>query len=380
MRYDWVVVGAGLTGATLAERLARALDQRVLVVDRRPHVAGNAHDVVDEHGLLLHRYGAHIFHTQSARVWHYLSRFTDWRPYRHRVLGEVDGALVPIPFNLTTLRTLVPADRAAPMERQLVDLVGAGKRIPVLKLLDHPDPHLRELGEFVYDRIFAAYSAKQWGCRPEELDRAVTGRVPVVVSTENTYFNDAYQGIPVDGYTAMVDRMLDHRRITIAVGTDYTAVADRADRVAFTGPIDELLGHRFGPLPYRSLRFETVYHEQEYAQPVAVLNYPDDRPSTRSLEHKHLTGQHHPGTVVTWEYPQEHVPGRTEPYYPLPTAASREAYKAYRSLAEADSRFLFAGRLADYRYYNMDQAVNRALVLFRERLLGGRAAAAAAVG
>lgn len=377
MAYDWVVVGAGLTGATFAERLASQAGARVLVIDRRPHVAGNAHDFHDRDGILVHAYGAHIFHTTSERVWAYLSGFTRWRPYVHRVIGSVDGRLVPIPFNLTTLHALLPqqADR---LERCLLEKVGPGGTIPVLRLLEEEDPELRTLGEFVYEKIFVHYSAKQWGLRPEELDRSVTGRIPIVVSHDDRYFHERHQGIPLDGYTAMVQRMLDHPGITVETGVDFRDLKHRgAARTLYTGPVDELFDFRHGPLPYRSLRFESTTHHKPFVQPAAVINFPDERPYTRTLEHKHLTGQIHSGTVVTTEFPQAHRPGQTEPYYPVPTRESRAQYQAYAALVQMEfPGMLLAGRLADYRYYNMDQAVNRALTLFRTRNVEQQVAAA----
>ena len=372
MDFDWLVVGAGLTGATFAERLASVLDQRVLVIDRRSHIAGNAHDYFDANGLLVHGYGAHIFHTNSQKVWDYLSRFTEWRPYEHRVLGSIDGKLVPIPFNLTTLAALLPGADGERIESLLLEKVGIDQTISVLKLLEHEDPALRQVGELAYEKIFLGYSAKQWGMRPEDLDRSVTGRVPIVVSRDDRYFHDTFQGIPVEGYTAMVQRMLNHDNIVVELGVDYATAreAHSAKRVLYTGPLDELLDYQFQPLPYRSLRFETKHYNQELVQPVGVINFPNDHDYTRTLEHKHLTGQQHEMTAVTTEWPQAHVPGENEPYYPVPEQASRNSYTTYRDMVgKKYPDFMIAGRLADYRYYNMDQAVNRALVLFKERLL-----------
>ena len=381
MNFDWLVVGAGLTGATLAERLADAGQQRVLVIDRRPHLAGNAFDCRHQSGVMMHNYGVHIFHTTSARVWAYLSQFTTWRPYEHRVLGSVDGQLVPVPFNLRTLRALLPPAKASELEGILIDTAGWDGRIPVLRLLEHEDTRLRELGELVWDKIFAGYSSKQWGMRPEDLDRSVTGRVPILVSEDDRYFQDPYQGIPTDGYTAMVARMLDHPNIEVELGTELSAVRRRVtfDRMVYTGPLDELFDYRFGPLPYRSLRFEHRRYNTEFKQAAGQINYPNDHDYTRTLEHKHLTGQKHRYTVVTTEWPEAYEPGRNEPYYPVPAADTRAHYQRYRDLAEANSPgMILAGRLADYRYYNMDQAVNRALTLFRHRIMGAAPAAESA--
>lgn len=357
----------------MAERIASQLGQTVLVVERRPHVAGNAYDEVDEAGVRVHRYGAHIFHTVSQRVWAYLSRFTDWLPYTHRVLAHVDGTDVPLPFNLTTLHALAPRGEAEELERRLVEEVGGGGRIPVLGLLDHEDPTLRRLGRLVYDSVFLRYTTKQWGLRPEEIDRAVTGRVPVVVGRDDRYFRDRYQGIPADGYTAMVQRMLEHPGIVVETGVDFADVvsAVRYDRLVYTGPIDEFFGHAHGPLPYRSLRFEHRTLPVDRHQAVAVVNYPDDRPYTRVIEHAHFADQHLGATTLTTEYPEAHMPGHNEPYYPMPTLDGRRRFARYAAEAAALSgRVVFSGRLADYRYYDMDQAVAHALTVFRNQVVG----------
>jgi UDP-galactopyranose mutase len=375
VRFDWVVVGAGLSGATLAERIATQLDQSVLVVERRTHVAGNAFDFVDDAGVRVHRYGAHIFHTVSNRVWSYVSQFTQWLPYTHRVLGMIDGATVPLPFNLTTLHALVPPPEAEQLERRLVEEVGLEGRVPVLSLLEHTDPRLRTLGELVYEKVFLHYTVKQWGQRPEDIDRAVTGRVPVVVSRDDRYFRDRHQGIPVDGYTTMVGRMLDHPRIAVETGVDFREVVDsvRHGKVVYTGPIDEFFDHAYGPLPYRSLRFEHHTLSVDRFQGAAVVNFPDAAPYTRIIEHAHFGNQHLGATTVTYEFPEAYEPGYNEPYYPLPMAESRQRYARYAAAAaELRGKVFFSGRLAEYRYYDMDQAVAHALTVFRNEIAGAK--------
>jgi UDP-galactopyranose mutase len=369
VHHDWLVVGAGFTGATLAERLATQGDQRVLVVDRRNHIAGNAFDGPGADGQPIHHYGAHIFHTASERVWSYLSQFTDWRPYEHRVLGLIEGDLVPIPFNLTSLHALLPPARAAAVEQSLLAEIGYGGTIPVLKLLEHSDSLLSGFGQFVYENVFANYSAKQWGLRPDQLDRSVTGRVPVIASHDDRYFHDAHQAMPAEGYSVMFERMLAHPNIDVMLGTDHRDVSHEmgAARKVFTGPIDEYFGHCFGDLPYRSLDFRHEYLPVEQAQPVAVINYPNEIGFTRILEHKHLTGVSGPATVLTTEWPQDHVPGTNDPYYPVPREENRALHARYLELAaDTEPEVVFAGRLADYKYYNMDQAVSRALLVFRK--------------
>ena len=362
-----MVVGAGLSGATLAERIATERGQSVLVVDRRPHIAGNAYDEIDGAGVRVHRYGAHIFHTVSDRVWAYLSRFTDWLPYTHRVMGRIDGATVPLPFNLTTLHALLPGPAPA-LERRLIAEVGLDARIPVLTLLEHDDPALRSLGEFVYEKVFLHYTMKQWGFRPEEIDRSVTGRVPVVVSHDDRYFHDRYQGIPADGYSAMVARMLDQPGITVETGVDFRELSDRVgyDRMAYTGPIDEFFDLAYGALPYRSLRFEHTTVEVDRFQAAAVVNFPDQSPYTRIIEHAQFSDQHLGVSTITHEYPEPYERGANEPYYPLPQPENRRRYRQYQAAAaELGGRVVFSGRLAEYKYYDMDQAVAHALTRLR---------------
>lgn len=371
--FDWLVVGAGLTGATLAERIASQLGQSVLVVDRRPHIAGNVYDELDGDGIRVHRYGAHIFHTSSERVWSYLSRFTTWVGYEHRVLASVGGRLVPLPFNLNTLDMLFPAPDAAHLTGLLVNTFGESSRVPVLKLIDHPTPELSELGRFVYDQVFLNYTAKQWGRRPEELDPSVTGRVPVLVSRDDRYFRDKHQALPAEGYTTMVARMLDHPLITVATSTDYAAAASSVKhrRVVYTGPIDEYFFGVYGPLPYRSLRFEHERLPTGPHQPVSVVNYPNEHDYTRILEHRHFAGGSSwaGASTITREYPDEYRPGDNEPFYPLPAEASHQAYRRYADLRdETEPDTVFAGRLAKYRYLDMDQAVNLALQAFDRRI------------
>jgi len=368
VKYDWVIVGAGLTGATLAERLASQRGARVLVVERRRHLAGNAYDHPNPEGLLVHRYGPHIFHTQSREVFDYLSRFTAWRPYVHRVLAEIQGRRVPLPFNLNTLHALYPRRLAERVEEKLVARFGHGARVPILKLKTADDPELAELAAFVYQNVFLGYTRKQWGLAPEELDPAVTGRVPVVVARDDRYFADPYQALPAEGYTRMVERMLAHPRIHLLLGADFKEIEGelRFDRLIYTGPIDAFFDYLHGPLPYRSLRFVWATHRTPAVQPVAVINYPNEHPFTRTTEYKHLTGQESPFTAISYEYPEAHEPGRNEPYYPIPREENRLRYRAYQKEAQKLKHVFFAGRLADYRYYNMDQAVARALKLFRE--------------
>jgi len=371
MSTDWLVVGAGYTGAVIAERIATQLGQQVLVVDRRPHIAGNAYDYVDEHGVLVHAYGPHIFHTNVTRVWEYLSQFTEWRPYEHKTLASIDGQLVPVPFNLNTLDALFPERDAKRLTDALVSEFGLDSRVPILKLRASVSGELADLAEFVYEKVFLGYTTKQWGRTPEQLSSSVTARVPVVIGRDDRYFNDRYQAMPIEGYTAMFERILDHPNITVLLDTDARDViaAEQSARIVYSGAIDELFDHVFGPLPYRSLRFEPVHDDVDRAQPSGIVNYPNDHEYTRITEFKHLTGQQIAGTTRHVEYPIAHEPGRTVPYYPVPVDEALRHYRQYVDLATAEApHVVFAGRLADYRYYNMDQAVFRALSVFDRRI------------
>jgi UDP-galactopyranose mutase len=367
MKYEWLIVGAGFTGCVLAERLASQMGQRVLLVDKRDHVGGNAYDHYDNNGILVHKYGPHIFHTNDARVWAYLSQFTEWRRYEHRVLALIDGKRVPVPFNLNSLQALFPARQAAKLEMLLIKTYGMATNVPILRMRQHSHPEIKSLSEYVYHKVFENYTLKQWGLTPEQLGPSVTGRVPVRVSHDDRYFQDTYQAMPKDGFTSLFRRMLSHSNIEVALNTDYAALPHgiRFDRMAYTGPIDAFFNYVHGELPYRSLRFEFEFSKVERMQPVAVVNYPNDHAYTRITEFKHITGQVSEGTTFVREYPQPHISGKNEPYYPLPLSVSADLYKRYvAEAAKLEGAVLFAGRLADYKYYNMDQATARALALF----------------
>lgn len=368
--FDWVIVGAGFTGATLAERIARGRNERVLIIDRRPHLGGNSHDALNEAGILVHSYGPHIFHTNSNAVWRYLQTFGAWRSYSHRVLAMIDGVAAPLPFNLNSIEKLFPRARADRYIGKLQTRFTPGARVPVLKLMKEDDSDLQTLGRFVYEKVFRHYTLKQWGLLPEELSPSVTARVPILVDRDDRYFQDIHQGIPAEGYTALFERMLDHPNICVMLSTDYSSICGRFEnaRIIYCGEIDAYFDYRFGALPYRSLRlsFETV--DLEYQQPVATVNYPNTESFTRITEMKHLTGQTHPRTTLVTEYPTAHVPGENEPFYPVPRDETRALYNQYNTLARTDDRVIFCGRLGDYRYYNMDQAVGAALTLFEKKI------------
>ncbi len=360
-KYDYLVVGAGFAGAVLAERLASQHGAQVLVVDKRPHVAGNAYDHFDEAGLLVHQYGPHIFHTNSDEIVDYLSNFTAWRPYEHRVLAQVRGRLVPIPINRTTLNRLFGLDlrtdaEAAACLAARAELVG--------EIRTSEDVVVAAVGRELYELFFQGYTRKQWGIDPSALDKSVTARIPTRTNIDDRYFGDKHQIMPADGYSAMFNRMLDHPGIDVLLSTDYRDIVEEVEaaHIIYTGPIDEYFDFRFGKLPYRSLRFVHKVVDGNEFQPVAVVNYPDPGvPHTRITEYKHLTGQRHPKTSITYEYPC----AEGDPYYPIPRAENQALFKRYEALAAATPDVTFVGRLATYRYYNMDQVVGQALAAFR---------------
>jgi len=360
-QYDVMVVGAGFAGAVMAERLAADAGKRVLVVDRRPHVGGNAYDRHDNAGVLIHQYGPHIFHTNSAEVFDYLSRFTEWRPYEHRVLASVGDLLVPMPINRTTLNLLYGLDLKTDDDAAAFL---ATRAEPVEVVRTSADVVISAVGRDLYETFFQGYTRKQWGMDPSELDKIVTARVPTRTNTDDRYFTDRFQAMPAKGYTRMFERMLDHPNIDLMLGVDYEVAraAHPHGHLVFTGPIDEYFDHRYGKLPYRSLRFQHETLDEVQHQPVAVVNYPNESvPYTRITEYKHLTGQVNERTSITYEYPS----AEGDPYYPIPRPENQAMYKRYEALALAEPDVSFVGRLATYRYYNMDQVVGQALATYR---------------
>jgi len=360
-RYDYLIVGAGFAGSVLAERLATQHGARGLVIDRRPHIGGNAYDEKNEAGILYHKYGPHIFHTNSDQVVEYLSQFTDWRPYEHRVLAVVRDQQVPIPINRTTLNMLFDLDLKT--DEEAADYL-ASRAEPVDDIQTSEDVVVNAVGRELYELFFQGYTRKQWGLDPSQLDKSVTSRIPTRTNTDDRYFTDTFQAMPKDGYTAMFKRMLDHPLIEVRTGVDFREVRDEvdADHIIYSGPIDEYFDFRFGKLPYRSLKFEHKTLNEERCQPVGTVNYPSPEiPYTRISQYKHLTGQQAPNTTVTYEYPS----AEGDPYYPIPRAENQELFKRYEALADETEGVTFVGRLATYRYYNMDQIVGQALATFR---------------
>lgn len=356
--FDWLIVGAGFAGSVLAERIANQRRERVLLIDRRPHIGGNAYDRFNEAGLLVHEYGPHIFHTASERIFDYLSQFTRWRFYEHRVLALVDGQLVPIPINLDTVNKLYGLS----LNSEQLEEFFQSKAEPVDQVRTSEDVIVGRVGRELYEKFFRGYTRKQWGMDPSELDRSVTARVPVRTNRDDRYFSDKFQFMPLHGYTEMFRQMLDNPRISVMLQTDFRDVSEIIPykRLIFTGPIDEYFGYCYGKLPYRSLRFEHVTLDEAQHQPVAVVNYPQTEAYTRVTEYKHLTGQVHPRTSLTYEYPCD----SGDPYYPVPRPENAALFKRYEALADATPNVWFVGRLATYRYYNMDQVVGQALATF----------------
>lgn len=364
--YDAVVVGAGISGATVAERLASS-GLQVLVIEKKSHIAGNCYDFRDSNGICIHQYGTHIFHTNDKTVWDYLSQFTQWHPYTHKVLALIDGQLVPIPFNLNSIRQVFPALLANRIEEKLLNEFGFGGRTTILELCQKSDPDLKLLGGYVYEKVFLHYTLKQWDMKPEELDPAVTARVPIFVSRDDRYFHDKYQAIPRNGYTAMIERMLTHPNIELHLNTPFENIKDGIPEnlpIYFSGPIDEYFNYTLGELPYRSVRFEFVEYTQPFFQPVACVNYPCNYDFTRIGEYKHFLNDKSDKTVISLEYPSKFMQGENERCYPISRVENVELYNRYLEEAKKIAPHIhFFGRLGDYKYYDMDKAVARALAL-----------------
>jgi UDP-galactopyranose mutase len=360
--FDYLIVGAGFAGSVLAERLARDADRQVLLCDVRPHIGGNAYDHYNDDGILVHKYGPHIFHTNSAEVFDYLSQFTAWRPYQHRVRAAVDGQLVPIPINLDTINALYGLKLTT---LEVGDFL-ASLAEPRAPIRTAEDVVLNAVGRELYEKFFRGYTRKQWGRDPSELDASVTARVPTRTNRDDRYFTDTYQAMPLHGYTRMFERMLDHPNIKILLNTDYREIVGLIPyrEMIYTGPIDAFFDYRYGKLPYRSLRFQHETHATEVYQSAPVINYPNDYAYTRVTEFKYLTGQEHAKTSIVYEYPE----AEGDPYYPVPCPENAALYKRYKALADATAGVTFVGRLATYKYYNMDQVVAQALAVYRKVL------------
>jgi UDP-galactopyranose mutase len=363
--FDYLVVGAGFAGSVLAERLAAGGNKRVLICDKRNHIGGNAYDHYNEHGILVHKYGPHIFHTNSTEVFEYLSRFTEWRPYEHRVRANVDGMTLPIPINLDTINRLYGMNlTSAGLTDFFASLAEARGKITTSE-----DVVVSKIGRELYEKFFRGYTRKQWGLDPSELDASVIGRVPVRTNRDDRYFTDMYQVMPLHGYTRMFEKMLDHPNIKILLNTDYREVVDDIPfrEMIYSGPVDEFFDYKLGKLPYRSLEFKHETVSREFYQDAPVVNFPNHQAYTRITEFKYLTGQTHPKTSIVFEFPR----AEGDPYYPVPRKQNAELYAQYKELADATLGVHFVGRLATYKYYNMDQVTAQALTTYA-KIIGTR--------
>lgn len=375
--YDCIVVGAGIAGAAAARILAEDAGKKVLVLERRSHIGGNCYDEKDAHGILIHNYGPHIFHTSLEDVYAFLSRFTDWYAFGHEVVAKVGDKLIPVPFNLNTLHMVYDKEKADRLEQKLIAAYGEGSRVPIMKLRENEDPDIREIAQYVYENVFLKYTMKQWGQKPEEISPEVTGRVPVLVSYDNRYFQDKYQGVPKGGFTPMFERMLDHENIEVRTNTDCTKVLSfDGDKIFFdgevfkgdviyTGALDELFDCRFGRLPYRSLDFHFEHLDEDSFQGHSVVNYTVSEDYTRITEFKYLTGQKDTdGTTIVKEYPFAYTGAKGEiPYYAILNEENQALYEKYRALTDGMKNFHLLGRLAEYKYYNIDAMTKKAMEL-----------------
>jgi UDP-galactopyranose mutase len=362
--FDYLIVGAGFAGSVLAERLASQADKKVLIIDKRNHIGGNAYDHYNNDGILIHKYGPHIFHTNSKEVFQYLSHFTPWRPYEHKVLASVDGQLVPIPINLNTINQLYGLN----LNSAEVESFFESRAEKVTRVRTSEDVVVSKVGRELYEKFFRGYTRKMWDLDPSELDSSVTARVPTRTNRDNRYFTDTYQAMPLYGYTFMFQQMLSHPNIKVMTNADYKDIIDIIPfkNLIYTGPIDEYFDYCYGKLPYRSLEFKFETIDAEYFQPTGTVNYPNEQLYTRITDFKYLTGQKHPKTAIVYEFPK----AEGDPYYPVPRPENAELYKKYQQLAASMKNTYFVGRLATYKYYNMDQVVAQALTAFKKIMEG----------
>lgn len=362
-----LVVGSGLSGIVLAERIASQLNEEVLVIDQRDHLGGNCYDY-KEHNIHVHKYGTHILHTSDENVWSYLSKFTKWEPYMHEVKGIIDGKECPIPFNINAIQQMFPKSMADKLESKLIEKFGYNVKVPILELRNQEDKDLNFLAEYIYEKIFLDYTVKQWGIKPEDLDPSVTGRVPVYISKDDRYFQCKYQAIPRNGYTAMMQEIVNHPNITLKLNTDFMSIKDEIEyeNLYYTGAIDEFFDYKHGELPYRSLTLDFVTYDKEYFQSNSVINYPCNYDFTRTGEYKYFLDDKSDKTIVSYEYPKEYIRGKTERYYPIIKSENQALYEKYLEEAKKHDNIIFFGRLGDYRYYDMDKCVARSLEVFEQ--------------
>lgn len=367
-----IVVGAGFSGAVIANLAADKLDEQVIVLEKKSHIAGNSYDYRDENGIMIHKYGSHIFHTNNEKVWEYLKQFTDFNTYMHKVVGIIDGIEAQIPFNFHTLYEVFPETMAKRLEIKLLDAFPYNSKVPILEFQKQDDDDLQYLANYVYEKIFLNYTTKQWGVSPKDVDGAVTARVPVYLSLDDRYFQDKYQGIPLNGYTKVVENMLNHKNIELHLNTDYETFRKNTEnlydwnnvRIFYTGSIDEFFNYKYGQLPYRSVNFKFETHDVEFYQSHACINYPNNYDFTRIHEYKHYLNDRSDKTVIAKEYSEFFELGKNERCYPIASDENFELYCKYLEDAKNLENVYFLGRLGDYKYYNIDTAIARALEVF----------------
>ncbi|MDY0327073.1 MAG: UDP-galactopyranose mutase [Arcobacteraceae bacterium] len=371
--YDCIICGSGFAGSVSANILASKYDKKVLLIEKKEHIGGNCFDCIDDNGILIHKYGPHLFHTSNKQVWEYLSQFTLWDKYEHKVLCSIDGENVPIPFNFNTIEKLFEPEKAKKLQEKLLNSYELNSKVPILELKKSDDVDLQFLADFIYEKVFVNYTAKQWGMKPSELDSAVTARVPVFVGRDDRYFNDEYQAVPKDGYTKLFENLLNHPNIKVVLNTDFRDMVtiennkfylngeEFGGKVIYTGMIDELFDYRFGELPYRSvdMRFQSI--DKEYFQEATTINYPNEHNFTRITEFKHIHPIESQKTTILKEYPQNYVRDENTAYYPIFTEDNQDKYNQYMEYSRKFDNLVLIGRLAEYKYYDMDDVVERVL-------------------
>lgn len=361
-----LVVGAGFSGAVIANLVANNLDEKVVVIDKKDHIAGHCYDYRDKNGIMIHKYGSHIFHTNSEKVWKFIRQFGDFNQYMHKVIAVIDGIETTIPFNFNTLHDVFPPTMAKRIEEKLLDRFRYNEKVPILDFQNQDDSDLKFLANYVYEKVFLNYTAKQWGVSPKEVDQTVTARVPIYLSMDDRYFQDKYQGIPLEGYTKLIANILSHQNIEIKLNKDYSDITEKYDRVFFTGTIDEYFDYELGQLPYRSVNFKFEEYDRDFYQKNAVVNYPCNYDFTRIHEYKYYLNDKSDKTVIAKEYSENFELGRNERCYPVPQKENIDLYNKYLEKSRKLENVYFLGRLGDYKYYDMDKAILRAIELFEE--------------
>lgn len=380
--FDYIVIGTGFAGSVISERIANKLQKKVLLIEKKNHIGGHCYDYKDQNNIIIHKYGPHLFHTDEKDVFEYLSNFTEWEYYQHKVLAYVDGVKIPLPFNFNSMERLFSKELAKRLQQKLIEAYGLGSKIPILELKKNKDSDIQFLASYIYDKVFKNYTKKQWGINPEELEGEVTARVPVYIGRDDRYFNDKYQGVPKEGYTRIFEKMLENKNIKLLLNTNFNEIVNLdfetkkiflfnnefKGKMIFTGMIDELFNYKFGELPYRSLRLKPKTVDKEYYQENAVVNFPNNYDFTRITEFKYIHHTECKKTTILFEYPEKYDKKSNDPYYPLFTKEAREIYEKYVEYSRDFNNIVFIGRLAEYKYYDMDDVVKRALDAFEEKI------------